>query len=877
MVAVFDWFSREGMIVLGWWALATAAGVAALPLCFRLLGGLPDRGYTLARAVGVLLVAFLYWLLASFGFLRNTTGNIIFAWALTFGIGVAVYFAFGRDPKSGGVDYRAWWRANRAAILTAEVLFITILIGWSIFRAHQHNLSGTEKPMEQAFMSAVIRSETFPPNDPWMAGYAISYYYFGYVIVGMMAMMTGITSSIAFNLSIALLFALTGVTVFGVVYNLVRSRILSGLMVRAKPNDPPDVSRGQSAAVMIGLIGTLFVAVLGNFHTPMIELPYETNTASAEYLAFFDTKDRGSPRGIAATDLSQWQFWWWFGSARTLNDRNLDGTREEVIDEFPMFSFVLSDNHPHVLALPFAALAVGLMLNALMRRQPFGAPDIVFYAICLGGLSFLNTWDGPVYTIGVIGALALRRILNNRDARLHVEDWIALISTAAALFVLSFVFYLPFWVGFRSQLGGALPNLMHPTAIQQFFVHFAPFLLILAVFLIVEVWRGGVRFNWGMGVSVGIGLFVVLMLLMVMFGVVAYLNLNTRPVVEDMMNRYGGSTAYIQGVINKRIAFLPTSILLTIGIIFVVGRLFPRPDGRPDDPATPEDESEFVYARYAPQTGFALLLVGMGLVLTLVPEFIYLRDNFSTRMNTIFKFYYQAWLLWGIASAYGVFSILFDSAAKRQVNILVRAAFVGVVAVAITGGLFFPILATHNRAMIESGRADYPRETTDANGQPVLIQAPPLTLDGGLTAASPDDYAAVMCLGQIVSGDDALVIAGVGNSYDSRTPPSGLAGRLIGIPVLYNWPGHQGQWRGDTFGEIVGSRHEDIDRLYRDPTWSSARDVLLRYEADYIFYGDFERSEYGTDGEIKFRDRLPIVCEFGNSRFYRVDPRALME
>ncbi|MDZ4766698.1 MAG: DUF2298 domain-containing protein [Chloroflexota bacterium] len=875
MGQIFEWFSREGMIVLAWWALVTAAGAAVLPLCFRMFGGLPDRGYTLARAVGVLVVAFVYWLLASFGFLRNTTGNIVLAWALTLGVGVAVYFALGRNPKSGGVNYTAWWRSNRAAILTAEVLFITILIGWSIFRAHQNGIVATEKPMEQAFMSAVMRSETFPPNDPWMAGYAISYYYFGYVMIGMLAMMSGISSSVAFNLSIALLFALTGVTVFGVVYNLVRSRVLIGWSARAGHGF--DVRRGQGVAVSVGLVGALFVAVLGNFATPVIELPYETGTASAEYLAFFDAKDRGTPRGVGATDLSQWQFWWWFNSARVLNDRNLDGSREEVIDEFPMFSFLLADNHPHVLALPFAALAVGLMLNALMRRQPFGVPDSVFYAVCLGGLSFLNTWDGPIYTVGVIGALALRRLLANRDARLHTNDWVALIGTGAALFALSFALYLPFWVGFRSQLAGVLPNLMHPTAFQQFAVHFAPFLLILIVFVAVEAWRGGARFNWRMGIGAGVGLFAVLLAAMILFGVVGYINPGTRASVEDVMNRFGGSTLFIQGVVDKRISHIFTSLFLTIGIILVVGRLFPRADRMPDDPETPEDESQFVNARYAPQTGFALLLVGMGLALTLAPEFVYLRDNFSTRMNTIFKFYYQAWLLWGVASAYAVFSILFDGASKRQPGILARAAFVGVVAVVITGGLMYPILSTHNRALIETGRANYPRENIDANGQTFVINAPPLTLDGGSTTAGVDDYAAVICLGELVTGDNALVIAGVGNSYDSGTPASGLTGRLVGIPVLYNWPGHQGQWRGETLGQVAGSRQEDIERLYVDPTWNTARDILLRYNPDYIFYGEFERFKYGTDGEIKFRDRLPIVCEYGNSRFYRVEPNALME
>ena len=45
-------------------------------------------------------------------------------------------------------------------------------------------------------------------------------------------------------------------------------------------------------------------------------------------------------------------------------------------------------------------------------------------------------------------------------------------------------------------------------------------------------------------------------------------------------------------------------------------------------------------------------LAGIGLALVYAPEFVFLRDNFGTRMNTVFKFYYQAWLLFGLAGGY---------------------------------------------------------------------------------------------------------------------------------------------------------------------------------------------------------------------------------
>ncbi|MCS7070927.1 MAG: DUF2298 domain-containing protein, partial [Anaerolinea sp.] len=271
---LLDWIAREGGIVLSWWALVSAAGLAALPLCWRLLGGLPDRGYTLARAVGVLLVAFTFWLLASLGFLLNTTGSMALAWAIVAGVGLSIWLL---TPAHERFDLRGWWRENRPVVIAGEILFIVLLFGWAIVRAHQNGLVATEKPMELAFISATMRSETFPPNDPWLSGYAISYYYFGYVMAAMLSMLSGVPSSIGFNMMISLLFALTGLTAFGVVYNLVRGGA---------------VGAARRAGITVGLLGMVFVVLLGSFQFPLIEIPYQTRIASEAYLDFWGSNER---------------------------------------------------------------------------------------------------------------------------------------------------------------------------------------------------------------------------------------------------------------------------------------------------------------------------------------------------------------------------------------------------------------------------------------------------------------------------------------------------------------------------------------------------------------------------------------------------------
>ena len=844
---LLDWLAREGGIVLSWWLLVTAAGIAALPLCLRLLGGLPDRGYTLARAAGLLLVGFVFWLLASLGFLSNTTDSMVLAWLIVLMIALVAYFVAGKER----IDLRAWWRENNRVMLVGEILFIVLLFAWAIFRAYQNNLSGTEKPMELAFLSSTMRSSIFPPADPWLSGYAISYYYFGYVIMAMLSSLSGISSTVGFNMTTALLFALTGLGAFGLVYNLVRSH---------SAKNETTSTRRRGSALLMGLLGMVFVILMGNFSTLFVEYPYETATASTDYLQFWGMNERMTPITTQGSgDPNQWENWWWFRGARVLNDFNLDGTRAEVIDEFPQFSFLLSDNHPHVLALPFAVLALGLALNTLLIKRRPNIYEIVFYSVCFGGLIFLNTWDGPVYLIVLVAAEALRRLIANGGLR--NRDFGELAVLGFTLLILAAIFYLPFLVAFRSQLSGILPNLQSPTQFQQYFLMFGPLLLLLLFFLGVEIWRSGRRMNWRLGLQAGLLVLGGLFAMMIVLAVLAWIIPDARAAVMSFVAANGGWQSVLPLLIAKRITHIITSLVLTAGLVVIVAWLFPREPHPLSAPGTdPLDEPPPLPARvtYAPETGFAMLLIAAALVLTLVPEFVFLRDNFGTRMNTVFKFYYQGWLMFSIASAYGVYSIF---AGKRLPSLALRASFATLAIIVIGAGLMYPALGIPSRMLVETGR-------NNAN-----ITAP-ITLDGGGTVSGNDDYQAALCLSKLVTGTNTVIASAVGGSYDW---PAGVVSTYTGIPTVFNWPFHEVQWRGTTYSDIAGSRQTDVDQLYTAPTWANAQAIITKYGIQYIVFGSKEQNVYTTTDEQKFLDNLDVVCQSGNTRIFHVPERALVQ
>lgn len=855
-----DWWVREGGIILQWWLLVTLAGAAVFPLSIRLFRGLPDRGYTLARAAGLLLVAFVYWILASLGFLENSTGGMLLAWLLVLALSLTAYVRL-RDDS---FRWRDFWRENQRVIVIAEVLFIVLLASWTVYRAFQNDTGSTEKPMELTFISGIMRSDSFPPNDPWLAGYAISYYYFGYLMAAMLSMLSGVSSGIGFSMTIATWFALTGLTVFGVGYNLVRSRVFRwGQHVQNR-------AAGHGTALLTGVLALVFVLLLGNFQLPLIELPYRWQSAPAEYFDFWGTQDRtalgdsyqqGEGLLTGTTPLThprEWTSasWWWFRASRVLTDYELDGTvstHAQVIDEFPAFSFVLADAHPHVLALPFVVLAIGLALNIVLTGRAPNRYEILLYGLVVGGLTFLNTWDGPIYLALLGGAEALRRTMQ-RDGRLLGEDWLGILRFGAALVAIALVAYLPFLVGFRSQAAGFLPNLLYPTLFRRFFIMMGPLLIPVLTFLGVEAWRGrGLRrMNWSLGIQVALGFLAVLLGGMVLLTLLAALIPSLQQAVDSFILRQGGWDVVLPALLQRRLTHSLTSVVLLVGIALVVARLFPRGERGADAPDKPSAGHSYPAA-----TGFALLLVGLGFSLMLVPDFIYLRDNFSTRINTVFKFYYQAWIVLSLVSAYAVYSVLLDRWAARPAA-SVRGVFAVVLVLVVGVGLLYPVFAVYSRAMIETGYYAASAENP-----------PQLTLDG--TRQMPltvDDYNAIQCLSNQVSGDDVVVAEAVLMAYRSHY---GRVAAITGLPIVIGWENHERQWRGPTYDATAGNRAADVNELFTDLRWDFALEIIERYDIDYVFYGATERQQYGAMGEDKFLENAPVVCEYGETRVYRVD------
>ncbi len=853
--------------VISWWLIAQVLGLAALPLTWRLFARFSGRGYPFAKALGLLLVAYVLWLGAIFHILPNDLGGILFALVLV----AAVSWWLGRKSwQQNGERQRplvTWLRGHLALVIATEVLFALVLVGWSVFRAYNPDIAGTEKPMEFAFINGVLGSRFFPPQDPWLSGYAISYYYFGYVMLGLLIRLSGVDPAVGFNMGVALWYALVMVGAFGVVQMLVEK-------ARASFAD-------SRASIRWGLLGALCVGFLGNLEG-LLDTAYHRGLLPLSFIQWFDIKGLTDS---APTGGWTGGFWWWWRASRVIHDKDLLGNSVEVIDEFPAFSFILGDLHPHVLALPFVLLAVGLAVNLLYWKPEAGwaqlrcarkldgrslaahggwkatvvsswralgdatgpgTAGVVLYALALGALGFLNTWDFPIY-VG-LATLALGAALALRDGLSLGVIGRALLG-GLVLGALGGLLYLPFYIGFQSQLGGLRPNLLFPSRFSQFFLMFGPFLVVVCAFLLALMFGALARRSRPAGVArpfltaLPVTLLLpVLLLAFLMLGMVILVALpGGASYLQEILSQPGvaeragdGTVGALAGlVVRLRLAAPWTWLVLAVLIAWGVGVAWAlmRRTSRQDDGPAPRADI------------IAVFMVVIALALAYIPEFIYLRDLFGSRMNTVFKFYYQAWALLGMAAAYGLSRL-----AERGTRPVLRIPALVVAGLLLFGGLWYPLAAIPSKA-------DYFR------GEP--------SLDGlrYLQLYNPADRAAIEWLRANVA-PDAVVVEASGGSYS----PEG-AGRVsmsTGNPTLLGWDFHERQWRGEAYDELVAGRPEALERIYRTATAEELPALLDQWDVDYVYVGALERNKYGV-GDValgRFDAALTKVYDQDGVRIY---------
>ncbi len=815
-------------------------------------------------------VSYFFWMATNLGFSANNSGGIALGLLILAAVAVGLYWRRGQD----GPSLTDWLGEHWRQVAVTEIIFAGVFVLWVWVRAQNPAITATEKPMEFAFLNAVGQSASFPPLDPWLSGFAISYYHFGYIMTSLLARLALVPEMIAFNLAIAWLVAGTATGAYGLAYNLIAAN-----------------GRRRNAFVF-GIMAALAIPIAGNLQIGL-ELLHGNGIGSPAVWQWLDIRDINDAPDSDGTARYEGSGWWWWRSSRVIHEYHLSGRAEEGLEpivETPSFSFVLGDLHPHVLALPFALLSLGLALawymngrsgrgaldeeewqtlgwGSRLRRllDQISVPVWLATALVLGGLSFLNTWDVLIHLFVVLGAFLL--------AGAYRQGWqrsllVQTVVVAVLIVIPAVLLYLPFYLGFRSQAAPPflLPMLMQPTRLVQFLVIFGMALLPITIWLGTLVVRQHFRY-WKRGITAaGLLLLALVGLMLMLAWIVASgpggagqyaalateLGITLAPRPDGAFAPLWGATAVLRLLPTLLVARLALAGLTVLLLAFVAMCVMVWHEGITTTSSTDAPN------RTAITLPFALLLVLTATLLTLGPEFVYLRDNFGMRLNTTFKFYYQAWILFGVAAVFALDSLLaMGQASNRRIGpALVTGSYVALLGIA----LLFPFFAVRSRSI------EYRGPFVAADGTPV--ERTPATLNGlaYMQRFNPSEYEAIMWLRDQAdqSAIPPVLLEAVGGQYSNF----GRVSANTGLPTLLGWPGHQWQWRGSDHPE-PGRREPLVEQIYVTPDLDVVASLLDEFGVNYIYVGDLERSTYGPDGLQKFRDRLDVAFENDGVTIYR--------
>lgn len=788
-----------------WLLLLEVAAWGLYPLLYLATPGLPDRGLTVAKPFALLVLAYPAWLLAS------VTGLPVFAtpallitlvalssvgWAFALWSSRALERPALSRPASGnqvptpstGARPRgearvgiAWFLhgAWRYALAT-ELLFIAAFLGYAWLRGYNPEILGTEKPMDMGFLTSALRGATMPPADPWLSGNGINYYYFGFVIVAAIGKLTVVPPGVAFNLALGTVVAMTFVAATGVTANLFAAQ----------------ARRLRTRHLAVGYLGGYFVAIAGNMY------------AARDILV----------RGQSAIDA-----WWWGGlgwkSSRVVIDSGFPASifgpnapPSETINEFPFFSFILGDLHAHVLALPFTLLALALVLDVWLDSplRPRHAEDrsvdsngpsfqrwisllpappalarLALGALAIGSLYALNSWDLPTYGALYLAALLVRRLLRDWP---DPADWVA----AGLVTAVAFALFLPYYLQFTSLVGGEAFNLPQPWA---------------SLPLVSRVSRTLGLVIWS---KTPADQFLTVFLLPVVSGV-AFL----------AWRWWRGARGSQQASLRPVLALLGLALaatLLQMPVLLLAGGLVLL--------AT----AVLRYGQQSKSDDFATLLFGAAMALLIVTEVFFIHDVFGNRMNTVFKVYYQAWTLLGIASAYAVVRLL-----KRPMrgarDLLVRTPVALIALVLMLASAAYPLAGSW-------ARTEHFARRTGLDGMAFVARV------------APDEYAGIEFVRrQLPPG--AVVAEAPGCSYGEWLGvPHDRVAAFAGSVTPLGWIGHERQWRGGDPALLrdLTVRQDEINTLFNTTDLNEASRLLDKYRIQYIYVGQFERLGYRQGG-----------------------------
>ena len=419
-------FFTDLISILQWWMTIFLIGIIFTPITSLLFPTFFDKGYIFAKIIGIVFISYAVFILGFLKILPFETQNIF----LIIGMFLLINLFIKKKILLSNIKIQSLL----PILIFEECLFLAILIFWSFIHAHAPDIHGLEKYMDYGFINSILRAKYFPPLDMWFTPYSINYYYFGHLVTAVLTKLSFLSSAITFNLMLSTVAAFSFTSAFSIGVNLLNSKLR--------------IENGKWK-IIGGIIAAFLLNFAGNLHTIYLFFkPYENENPVPFWKLLF------SP-------LTFPNSYWYPNATRFIHN---------TIHEFPVYSYVVSDLHGHLLDIPFVLLTIAILLSLFLKPKleiKNLKLEIPLISFLLAVMYMTNAWDGIIYfilTVFVFLALALKTTFaqnfhkNIKDKVLSIKlnnpYILPTLYSIVGLGIGFFIFSLPFNINFKPFASG---------------------------------------------------------------------------------------------------------------------------------------------------------------------------------------------------------------------------------------------------------------------------------------------------------------------------------------------------------------------------------------------------------------------------------------
>lgn len=424
---------QEYKMIINMFISLLLIGLSTFPLTYKISTSFKEKGYFISKSIGILINAFIMFLIASFDLLKYESfliyGTLILVSLINWGL------IFPKIKKEITKKEILSW-------IVEELIFLILLTIFSYIRGFKNEISQTEKYMDYGIIMSCYKAKYFPIEDMWMNGRSLNYYYYGQYILSYLIKFSKITVESGYNICLSVIIALSTLNLGTITFNILNK-------IEAK----------QKIVKIFSILTPIFTFFAASCHYLIYGIILYIKDKS--YIVYDSTRYIGyNPE-----------------------------TNDKTIHEFPAYGFLLGDAHAYTINTIFVIAILFLLLGYFYKenkkiKEYFLNPFIILIGFFIGNFQMINYWDFPIYFI-VSGSIILYNNIKGTKFN-SKEAWNKFIITlfqGAEILGIAISTSFKFMSSFK-MISSEIKLCENHTPIYQLLVLWGFFLIITVIFII---------------------------------------------------------------------------------------------------------------------------------------------------------------------------------------------------------------------------------------------------------------------------------------------------------------------------------------------------------------------------------------------------------